>query len=482
MSEEDQEQLIPEPDADDHRAVAVSCRRTQNEGLDCVEIHAHREAGAGLVNTDSPGSVLLARVSPSELRMFPLVSASYLSSFLEPKYGTLVSISIRPGVRSGGFWREPKWDLPDSIEAFDELLNELPVGFGRHAKYGLGFRWEYRLIPDAVSELPHVTELVITSGDVVRIEGHRFHLGSERFIAIRKGIDAITNRARARSLVDRKLLAYNETLHAAAPDEFTRRYAPVKPDEIYELVQLSAHASRRSTRDSVAAAELVKADAAGLAEKAPEELLRLKAVIELVTLKQLIDKLRVMLNRNLPEPEWQKFFKDHPFVLSLAFPYPVVLVQDQAHVGGMTLRGSGETIADFLLAQQFTGNLALVEIKRPDSTLVEARAHRGDLHAPHRDMTSAMAQVLEQKGELVAHFLHRKANDPDFRELHASAVHCIVIVGTMPVGSAERRSLELFRHSLKDVVIVTFDELLAKLSELHRLMSVTSAEATSAAR
>lgn len=133
------------------------------------------------------------------------------------------------------------------------------------------------------------------------------------------------------------------------------------------------------------------ADSQYESDKQPAQLLELKSVIEQVTLKELIAKFEDMLSQNLPEPKWQSFFMANPFVLSLAFPYPVILIQDQAHVGGTMLNGRGESIVDFLLAQRFTGNLAIIEIKHPATHLIEPRTFRGDLHAPHKDMTSAMA-------------------------------------------------------------------------------------------
>lgn len=94
----------------------------------------------------------------------------------------------------------------------------------------------------------------------------------------------------------------------------------------------------------------------------------------------------------------------------------------------------------------------------------------GDLHAPHKDLTSAMAQVLDQRFQLLNNFA-AKSHDPGLKDTHVSAVHCIVIAGTAPTTIQEKRSLDLFRHSSKDVVVVTFDELLDKLREILRLMT-----------
>lgn len=51
------------------------------------------------------------------------------------------------------------------------------------------------------------------------------------------------------------------------------------------------------------------------------------------------------------------------------------------------------------------------------------------------------------------------------------AVQALIIAGRDPEGQAERKSFELLRNGLKDVVIVTFDELLGKLRTLHEFLN-----------
>lgn len=461
----DQEDEVA-PDRDPNE-LPVTLKACTFNGEDCVEFYAHGETMSYETGKMINRSVLLARVSERELTMFPLDANPSRDNFLEPKYDELTSITVLPG-------EGKSWWLPKSLRDFEEMLTELPTGFARRAIYGLGLRWEYRLIPEAILELVGVTHLIIEPGDGAKADLPAFRLGVERFTRIRKAIDTITGRASSRSLRDRRLAAYNETLHAALPDQFEHRYPPVKAGEIYELVQLRGRASNRSAKDGLAAAQVVREDAQKIASEEPSKLFELKAVIEQVTLAQLIAEFDAMLQKNLPEPKWQSFFKANPFILGLAFPYPVILFQDQASVGGTTIRGNGESIVDFLMAQQFTGNLAIIEIKRPSTALVEHKPYRGDLHAPHRDLTASMAQALDQRAVLLQHFAAKKSFDPTLADAHVSSVNCIVVVGTLPKEAAQVRSLDLFRHSSKDVAVIAFDELLAKLKELHRLMSATS--------
>ena len=88
-----------------------------------------------------------------------------------------------------------------------------------------------------------------------------------------------------------------------------------------------------------------------------------------------------------------------------------------------------------------------------------------------------MAQVLDQRVRLYENFAVLSLNDPSLAGTHISSVQCIVISGTTPKTALEKRSFDIFKHSSKDVTVVTFDELLDKLRELLRLISTQTDDA-----
>ena len=92
---------------------------------------------------------------------------------------------------------------------------------------------------------------------------------------------------------------------------------------------------------------LVSQNADSLAKTKSEKLAALQRDIDLVTLVNLIDQYESMIEKNLKEDQWQKFLNDNPFILSLAFGYPIIKVRDQAYVGGRKIGGEGDKIADF---------------------------------------------------------------------------------------------------------------------------------------
>src|SRR5260370_10650140 len=125
-----------------------------------------------------------------------------------------------------------------------------------------------------------------------------------------------------------------------------------------------------STADQNAAIRLVDQNKKEIAQKAPQQLLQLRKDIELVTLEVLIQKFEAMLAKDLPEARWQGLFNDNPFILSLAFGFPIIAIKDLAFIGGKTFSGGGGKITDFLVKNSLTDNSALVEIKNSKAKLL----------------------------------------------------------------------------------------------------------------
>ena len=223
-----------------------------------------------------------------------------------------------------------------------------------------------------------------------------------------------------------------------------------------------------SDKSQLAAVKLVTHHGKNLAAKHPDALMKLRRDIELVTLEEVIGKMHTLIQAETSEAKWQGLFHDHPFILSLAFSLPIVLFQEQASVGGGSFEGKGEKIADFLYKNHLTDNLTIIEIKAASMTLLGPR-YRGGVFPPSRELSGAIAQVLDQKHKLEEEFLVKRA-----RESHGNiqryALRCIVIAGKTPDEPDSIRSFELFRATLHDVFVVTFDELLAKLKHLHEFL------------
>lgn len=457
---------LEQPESDEECTVSLNV--IEVDGDELAEIFAHGKITEE-IGKQSDQKVLLAHLSFDELVMNPLVAATYRDNFLHAKYRKIKRIRI-PG----------EWSVPNNIDEFDELLQQLPVGFSRHARRGLGLRFEHRLIIEAIEQATDAIELLLVDGDAASLSGTTFTLGSSRFERVRKALDQIGRRSQRRSLEDRRMLAHNEIVSPVDTARFPKQVRQPQPGEIYELVQLSSRELMRNQRDRSAATDMVRRDASQIARENPHALLELRSEIERVTLAELIVRFDSHLARNPDERVWQRFFEDHPFVLEMAFPYPMLLLRGQAHVGGMTLDGRGESIADFLFRQRLTGGVAIVEIKTTRTRLLQTHPFRGNVYAAHSELCAAISQVLDQRSELTVNF-HARARSPGMESAHVGHVQCIVIAGRDPDSLDKRRSLDLFRNATKDVAVVTFDELLEKLRAIYRVMTVPRGGSTGSA-
>jgi hypothetical protein len=157
-------------------------------------------------------------------------------------------------------------------------------------------------------------------------------------------------------------------------------------------------------------------------------------------------------------------------VLSQVFSFPIIILQDKAYVGGTGIDQRGANIVDFLVANDVTGNTAIVEIKTPETRLL-GRKYRGT-YSPNSELVGAVAQISNYKHSLVT-----SAAQPGI-DATAYNPSCLVVVGTSDQISdaAQRKAFELYRQGLRDVLIVTYDELFLKVAKLVALLEGGSSD------
>lgn len=406
---------------------------------------------------------LYMRVNTSDnfVEIYPIGVSPHRSNFLRSRYGSLKSIALE------GFG----FDLPLTGDAVTGLVADLPMGFVKDTNYGLGLKKEYEAIVRAVQSYPNVTCLCISGQQRTHVQGEVYYLAYAEFDALRKAMNRIASSYQSDGRMDKAILAHNSLLTAIDSAAYPAKVRPYKADTVFKLVKAHDLSSQSlSKADADAVVDVVTHEAREIAKAKPQKLLRLRNYIELVTLQELISQFEKMLSGNLAESKWQRFFDDHPFILSLAFAFPVVKVGERLYVGGIKLSGAGSKIADFLFRHGRTGNVALVEIKTPDSPLLGRAEYRPGVYAPALDLSGGINQLLDQRYQFQRSVAALKDTSGQ-HELESYAVHCILVIGNLPSDTAKRKSFELVRHGTKDVEIVTFDELLGKLQSLAEFLS-----------
>lgn len=118
-----------------------------------------------------------------------------------------------------------------------------------------------------------------------------------------------------------------------------------------------------------------------------------------------------------------------------------------------------------------TGNLAIAEIKKPATDLLGGSPYRGDdVFAASTELSGTVAQVLDQRMTLQRELPNLKEQSERY-DIHDYGTRCIIVAGVTPSDRARRKSLELLRNALVGVTLLTFDELLTRLEEIHAALS-----------
>ena len=393
------------------------------------------------------------------------------SKFLMPRYDRLKTITLE----GFGFLANI-----DDLESVERYLADLPTGLIRDPYRGLGLNFDIRLIVETVEKLK-VTDLRIVKGakGPAKIDGTSYVVPLALFDSIRRDIGRVHQKALGVARVEKAARVHDKILTPIDAESYPAIGRPYQPDAVIKAV---GDGLRRGLALSRADASILVETTAGLigevARREPAQLLKLTEAVETVTLQAMIGNMRTRIREHHGEANWQAFLTTNAFILRLAFGVPVLLFQGQATVGGRSYNGVGDKRSDFLMQVAKTGNLSIIEIKTPQTDLLAKREYRRGIYPPHPELSGAVAQALDQRWQLqqnnqtFAAAFHRQASGEVDRgpSPETYAVQCIVIVGRSPEDVDLQKSFELYRNSLSGVLIITYDELVLKLTTLLQIL------------
>ena len=433
----------------------------------CVEVFfvpSREKQIQPVMNSEMPESframILFINGQDDFLTIYPINTLDGHDGFLKPKYDRITCITL------DGFG----FGIAETVDEVKELLEGLPSGFVKDCDFGLGLLKEYRFIIDAVEEISNCSEIVISKRNKTGIdeESRIFTISYSDFNGSRKELNRITDRAQAAARTVKDVSTFNRLAFRLGVKQ---RQLCSKDDTLYRMVSgPSGGADELKDTDKEHVLDLLLKNKQNISRSQPEKLMKLHNDIELVTLERLIDKYEEMLGKKLNEDRWQRLFNENPFILNLAFGYPIIKVRDQATVGGRKLSGSGDKIADFLLKNSITNNTALFEIKTPQTKLLNKTAYRDGVFTPSPDLSGSINQVLDQRYQFQKEISSLKEATRIY-DIESYSVHCCLLIGQTPEDMDRQKSFEQFRRNSKDVEIITFNELLAKLKQLRDFLA-----------
>ncbi|MEU9874051.1 Shedu immune nuclease family protein [Actinomadura sp. NPDC048021] len=419
--------------------------------------------GAPAAARADAGVKLLGLVRGSgELRIYPINTLYGTSGYLGPKYDQIRTLVVEISAI------DPYFEESE----LETVLEVLPAGFVKDYAYGLGLLKDCNRIIRLIEKHTACDEIAFTSADESAVEGRVFRLGMSRFAEMWSEIRRINDRGNRAAGRVKDAFVHNDlaTVLGLVSMDFSLGRHPVSrviakaADGVEEL--------NDQERDALIAT--LTSESAGLAKARPEKFQKLHREIELVSLDHLIASYEESLEKGENEQYWQTFFDDNAFALQQVFGAPMVSVQSQATVGGGSLAGGGDKIADYLFKNSLTNNVALVEIKKPTTRLLDTREHRTGVYGPSKELNGAVTQVLDQAYQLTSNLATLKHNSRRW-DLESYAISCFVVAGRTPPPDepSKQKSFELYRANSRSVTIVTYDEILERLRLLRNFLAPT---------
>jgi hypothetical protein len=203
-----------------------------------------------------------------------------------------------------------------------------------------------------------------------------------------------------------------------------------------------------------------------LDELTSDEVLNLGRRVDLSKLDALLAEWREN-DANSNEEFWQDLLKQNAWVFSQLTGAPVVLLEDKAYVGGKTLANKEGGQVDYLVQNELTDNVALIEIKTPVADLCGARYRTSGAYKIGSDVIGGLVQVQGYRESFEREYYSLLGNDA--RQFRAHAPRCYVIVGTTSSLDEDDKvaSFERFRNSLMGVEVLTFDEVETRLQGIR---------------
>ncbi|BBF84868.1 hypothetical protein DLM_1244 [Aquitalea magnusonii] len=408
---------------------------------------------------------LLATIFPNKIIMRPIHVNPHAQRYLTPKNGRFTTVIYVDDYDD---------KLPDDAEAAASHI-ELRLAWGIFDPPGNGLGLNKHLDPmwQSLSRIQGADDLVISRHPEMHAKDGVISISTQEVDKLRRAFNRVTTNGRKLIRQTKQGIVHDDLLTRLDPERF-RRIVQVKTPLVEVRRESAKQAAARERAERRSNVQAVRKQLGELVTEAPQELMTLHAEIERVTLAKMIEAFKAKLAGKLTEPHWQTFFEQNKFVLSLAFARPVELTHTQFHAKGSTLTGAGAQIGDFLF-KEYGQALAIVEIKTPETALLQGTAYRGqEVFGPTSDLSGAVTQVLFQQSELRQRWMTHLNDTPALRLSGADVIKCVVVAGRIPTDPSKLRSFEVFRNACRDVDIVTFDELLAKLEFLEKQLTPES--------
>lgn len=338
---------------------------------------------------------------------------------------------------------------------------------------GLGFTRDLVPIIKELEDFPRISHIIISKSDYTSIKNDKiiFNIFDlENIFKILRPFNDKQNQEK------RKIT--NNLLSDILPAKFKKNISR------YITGDLASFIINKDLKNNKISEEDIK----NIVEILPEEIkeqqiiYKIEEKVELIRLKKAkkdFNKLKVQKNdsKNL-EKKWHDFFKENDWIFSYVLLLPVVIYDDEIYVGGKNIKNKNGKVADFLYRNTLSNNACIIEIKTHKTIICNKAPYRGDNVFPlNSKFTGAINQVLIQKDKILKDYASLlkeekdKGNADKFFDVFNPK--CILVVGSMSdMIKSQQNNFEIFRNSMSNVEIITFDEIEKKLNYFTDLLKI----------
>ncbi|TSD05358.1 MAG: hypothetical protein Greene07147_679 [Parcubacteria group bacterium Greene0714_7] len=357
-----------------------------------------------------------------------------------------------PFDRKGG----QKYKFIDRVE-FHGISPTAVPGVFTATNFGLGFTKNLSPAIYQLDKVPRITKVIISPTESSKIQGDAAIFNTIDLNEIFKWIKPLKESQSA----ELKKTA-NNSLAKIYPSSFTKNIARYTKGELSLFIKnKQVEPAQLSDEDVGNALKLIpeKVSVESILYKAEEK-------INFIKLKSVRKRFEKLINQKTQsksfEERCQKFFSQNSWIFSNILSVPVALYLKKAYVGGKTIENTSGKYTDFLYKNNLTQNIVIVEIKTPLKKIIDAKTpyRRPDVFSLGKELTGGLVQLLDQKDTLQKDFFTLKKEGAQFQSFNPKG---LLLIGLLKkLTKQQLKSFELFRSNLKDIEIMTYDELLQR--------------------
>ena len=148
---------------------------------------------------------------------------------------------------------------------------------------------------------------------------------------------------------------------------------------------------------------------------------------------------------------------------------PISIFSSKAYYGGKNIFNEQGNLGDLLYRNQITNNVVIVEIKTPMTAIIGSK-YRNNTYLISDELSGGINQLLTSRDSLRKEYYSIAVKSHQAFEVLEPK--CLLIIGKLSVLDSEQiPSFEMFRNTLSNITVITFDELLKKIDNLIGLFT-----------